>query len=67
MALDDLFELGDLLLSWRLYLGLAATAALCWGIYVLVPNEKLAWMVVVPVAVVGLWLSLRWEHSNDSR
>ncbi|AWV08818.1 hypothetical protein C9I47_3154 [Lysobacter maris] len=62
MALDDLFDLGDLLLQWRLYLGLAITFGVCWGIYTLIPEEPVCWILIVPVGLVGLWLSLKWEH-----
>lgn len=61
MALEDLFALGDLLLQWRLYLGLAITFGVCWGIYTLIPEAPVCWIVIVPVGLVGMWLSFRWE------
>ena len=65
MALLDILELGELLLSWRLYLGLALTALLCWGIVHVVPSEALQWIICIPLGFIGLILSVRWQVRAD--
>jgi len=65
MAFTDLFEIGDLFLSWRLYVGIAITAALCWLVFSLIPNETWAWIVCTPLGIAGLFLSFRWQVRAD--
>jgi hypothetical protein len=65
MALTDLFDLGDLFLSWRLYVGIAITAGLCWLVFMLTPNETVAWFVCTPLGIAGLALSFRWQVRAD--
>ena len=65
MAIFDLLELGELLLSWRLYVGFAITVAICYGIVQLIPNDTAAWVVCAPVALVGVIASFRWQIKND--
>jgi len=67
MALPDLFELVDLLLSWHLYVGIAATAALCWLIFHFVPNQAFAAVIGVPLAIAGVILSFRWQLRVDMK
>lgn len=67
MALPDLFELGDFLLSWRLYVGIAATAALCWLIFHFVPNPMLAAVIGVSLAIAGVIPSFRWQLRVDMK
>lgn len=47
--LDLVFAIGDLLMSWRMYVGLAVTAGLCWLIASFLPNETAQWAVCVPI------------------
>jgi hypothetical protein len=65
MALLDILELGDLLLSWRLYVGIAITALLCWLVVLLVPSETISWTICVPLGITGLILSFRWQVRAD--
>lgn len=65
MPLPDLLELGDLFLSWRLYAGVAITAAVCWIIMANIPNETIGWAICVPVGALGLFLSFRWQIDAD--
>ena len=65
MALLDILELGDLFLSWRLYVRLAITALLCWLVLQLVPSEAVGWAICVPIGMTGLVLSFRWQVRAD--
>lgn len=65
MPLPDLLELGDLFLSWRLYVGIAITCAVCWLIVANVPNETVGWAISIPVGAVGFFLSFRWQIRAD--
>ena len=64
MAISDLLELGELLTSWRLYVGIGVTAAICYGIAQLTPNDTVTWAICIPVGLVGLIASIRWELKN---
>lgn len=63
--LDLILAIGDLLMSWRMYVGLAVTAGLCWLTVSLVPNETAQWAICVPVGVVGLIASFLWQIRAD--
>ena len=65
MAISDLLELGDLLMSWRLYVGIAITAAICFGIMQVAPNDTVGWTISIPIGLIGLFLSFRWQIRND--
>ncbi|KRB07970.1 hypothetical protein ASD86_09210 [Lysobacter sp. Root690] len=49
MALMDIVEIGEALLSWRFYVGTAVTAALCWLVFTCIPNETVAWVIAAPL------------------
>ena len=63
--LDFILEIGELFLSWRLYVGLAVTAAICWLIVALVPNQILQLVICIPVVIAGLIVSWRWQVRAD--
>ncbi|WP_144436633.1 hypothetical protein [Lysobacter antibioticus] len=61
----DIFELGDLFLSWRLYVGIAVSATLCWLVFASIPSETLAWIIAAPLGVAGIGLSFWWQVRAD--
>lgn len=61
MALLDILEFGELLLSWRLYAGLAITGAICWLVFQIVSDETIGWFFCAPIGIIGLILSFRWQ------
>ena len=61
MAILDLLELGNLLTSWRLCIGVGVTALVVIGIDRIIPSETASWAVCIPVAIIGLALSMRWD------
>jgi len=65
MAILDLLDLGEALLSWRLLLGLGATVATCLVIAHFSPSETFTWAVCIPVGLIGLVLSFRWQIRHD--
>ena len=70
MALLDLLELGELFLSWRLYVGLAVTVTLAVAALSFVPLDTpgwVAWAVCVPIGLVGIILSSVGKMSSASR
>jgi hypothetical protein len=64
-VLDFLLEIGELFLSWRLYVGLAITAATCWAIVSLVSNQGMQLAICIPIGVTGLIASWRWQARAD--
>lgn len=65
MALMDIFEIGDVFLSWRFYVGIAVTAALCWLVFTNISNETVAWFIATPLGLAGLGLSFWWQVRAD--
>lgn len=61
---DFVLSLGELLLSWRFYVGLALTPAICWLVVALAPQSA-EWFVAIPVGLVGVFLSFRWQIRAD--
>ncbi len=61
----DLLELGELFLSWRLYVGFALTGLLCWLICSLVSQPTAQLVICIPVGLVGVVMSFRWEIRAD--
>ncbi len=69
MALLDLLEIGELFLSWRLYVGIAITVALCVVFFSLIPSgapDWVAWSICAPTGVAGVVLSFAWQVRSDS-
>ncbi len=62
----ELLEIGELFLSWRLYVGLALTGLLCWLIITVVSNQTAQLAICIPVGLVGAVLSFRWQIDADS-
>lgn len=66
MALLDILEAGELLLSWRLYAGVAITAAICRLVLQIVSNDTIGWFFCAPIGIIGLVASVRWQiRSGD--
>ncbi len=61
MALLDILELGELLLSWRLYIGIAITCAICVLVFQIVSDDTIGWFICVPIGIIGLILGFRWQ------
>jgi len=61
----DLLEIGELLLSWRLYVGLALTGLLCWLIVSIVSSQAAQLVICIPTALIGVVLSFRWQIKSD--
>lgn len=65
MALLDLLDLGELFMSWRLYVGLAITGVVCWLIYLAIPSTAIGLAICIPAGIVGIVLSFRWQIRAD--
>ena len=62
----DWLEIGELFLSWRLYVGLALTGLLCWLIISIVSSQAVQLVICIPVGLAGAVLSFRWQIEADS-
>ena len=65
MDFEDAGEIGGLVGSWRLIVGVVITCGLCVFIVLAIPNEILRWAVFLPVAIGGTVLSFRWQVRSD--
>ena len=61
----DLLDIVDLFLSWRLWVGLAATGLLCWFIISVVPGLAAQLAICIPIGLTGVVLSIRWQIRAD--
>ncbi|MBW8367838.1 MAG: hypothetical protein K0M70_08275 [Arenimonas sp.] len=64
--LDFFAAIFDLVVYWRMWVGLAITALVCWLLFVALPGPTAPWMVCLPVGVVGAFFAFRWQHRADS-
>lgn len=62
----DLLELGELFLSWRLYVGFALTGLLCWLICSVVSHQTAQLVLCIPLGLIGVILSFRWQIRADT-
>ena len=67
MALLDLLEIGELFSSWRMYVGIAVTALACWPFIAFIQNQNIVWAICVPIGIVGIFLSFRWQVRADDK
>lgn len=51
--------------SWRLFVGLAATAAIAVAVIGLLPVGVIQWAVGMPIAILGAFLSFWWQIRAD--
>jgi hypothetical protein len=65
--LDFVVGIVDFLANWRLGFGLALTAFACLLIVLLVPNHAARWILCVPIGLVGMFFTFRWQHRADSQ
>ena len=65
MSLFDIFEIGDLFMSWRLYVGIGATAAACLGVAHVSPNDTVTMLICVPLGIAGVLCSFWWQNKAD--
>ena len=57
--------IGEWLLSWRLYVGLALTALGCWLLVLAIPDYTVQWIICAPLGLIGAFLSFRWQIRTD--
>jgi len=63
--LDFVVWIVDLLAYWRLCLGLALTVLACGLLVLVIPDHLARWIICVPLGVVGVFLTFRWQHRSD--
>jgi hypothetical protein len=65
----DLIELvssiGELLLSWRLYLSFIIALGIVWLVFAFVPNEIARWIICSPVVIIGVVGGFYWQIRAD--
>ena len=52
----------DLVIYWRLGLGIALTALACWLLILAIPNQLAQWIICVPLVLIGVVFTFRWQH-----
>ena len=57
--------IGEWLVSWRLYVGFLLTALACWLLVLVIPNQPAQWVICVPLGLIGVFLSFRWQIRAD--
>ena len=64
--LDFIFGIGELFLSWRLYVGFALTGVACLLLVFVIPNQTAQWVICAPLGLIGAFLSFRWQIRADA-
>lgn len=64
-VLDFFAALFDLLVYWRLGLGVALTALACVLVCLAISDPTARWVLCLPLGLVGMFLSLRWQYRSD--
>ncbi|GGA82763.1 hypothetical protein GCM10011521_21310 [Arenimonas soli] len=67
MSAPDFLDFVDLFVSWRFYAGLLTTCLACLAVFLFIPSEPVAIVVAVPLGVIGLVLSWRWQQRADDK
>jgi hypothetical protein len=66
LELLELFSsIGELLLSWRLYVSFAIAASLVFFVFMLVPSEIARWVICTPIAITGVVGGFYWQIKAD--
>jgi hypothetical protein len=58
-------DLIELLLSWRLFLGIGITVLCCWILFSTFPMDTTKWALIIPAGLIGGFLSFRWQIRSD--
>lgn len=65
--LELILGLGEILLSWRLFLVLALTGTLWYAVVSFVPNETAQWIMCAILGVCGLCAGFYWQKQAGNR
>jgi hypothetical protein len=63
--LEFFSSIGELLLSWRLYLSFAIALGLVWLVFLLIPNEVARWVICTPIVIIGVVGGFYWQIKSD--
>lgn len=62
--IDFVVGIVDLVVYWRLGLGLALTALACGLLFMLIPTPT-QWIICVPLGLIGVFYTFRWQYRSD--
>jgi FtsH-binding integral membrane protein len=63
--IDFIVGIVDLLVYWRLVLGLALTALACWLLFIMIPDHPAQWIICAPLGLIGVFFTFRWQYRSD--
>ena len=63
--MDFVVGIVDFLAYWRVGFGLALTGLACWLTVVLISNNTAQLMICVPLGLIGVFFSFRWQHRSE--
>ena len=63
--IEFILDIGELFLSWRLYVALALTGVVIWVVNSLVSDEMARWAICIPLGILGFAISFYWQVRAD--
>ena len=63
--MDFVVGIVDSLAYWRVGFGIALTGLACWLTVVLIPNDTAKLMLCLPLVLIGVFFSFRWQHRSE--
>jgi hypothetical protein len=58
---EIILDIGEIFLSWRLYVAIALTGLVIWGVIGLVSDQTARWVTCVPLGIVGFAVGFYWQ------
>ena len=63
--IEIILDIGEILLSWRLYVAIALTGLVIWGVTSLVSDQTARWVICLPLGIVGFAVGFYWQVQAD--
>ncbi len=63
--LDFVVGIFDLVVYWRVGLGVALTGLACFLLVLVIPHYPTQLIICVPVGLMGVFFSFRWQHRSE--
>jgi len=63
--IETILEVGEIFLSWRLYVMIALTALVIWVVISLVSDQTARWVICVPLGIIGFVVGFCWQVRAD--
>ena len=63
--IELILDIGEIFLSWRLYVAQAVTGAVIWSVISLVSDQMARWVICLPLGILGFAIGFYWQARAD--